>query len=426
MQILIKSCRLVGEKGFDDGECDILIKDGVIAEIGYSLICNADIVVDGAGLTAMPGFVDMHVHLREPGFEGKETVKTGTQAAAKGGYTTLCAMPNTMPVMDSLQALSQLMGIIERDAEVKVLPICSITKGEMGLELTDLLELKKAGAIAFSDDGRPVVSSELLKKALIQSKEYGILLIEHCEDLSLAEGGTINEGSKSKELGIKGIPALAEEIPLMRDIMVAEAVGASIHIAHVSTAGAVKIIREAKARGVRITCEAAPHHLALTEDIIEAGFMDCKVNPPLRTEADREAIVMGLVDGTIDAIATDHAPHREEDKIGDFYQAAFGISGIETAFSVCYTELVKKGFMKLEELVDKLSTAPARILGLKNNALAVGNAADIVLADLDKKVVINKQELVSKGKNTPFHGRCYQGEVCCTLVGGEIKYRRHI
>lgn len=424
MKILIKNVRVVDTIDDYPESCDVMIHDGVVVQIGEKLECKAYNVIDGRGLTAMPGLVDMHCHLREPGFEHKETVRTGTMAAAKGGYTTICCMPNTKPVIDSEDSLMMLKYIINRDAAVNVLPIAAITVNQKGEHLTDMQRLKTLGAIAFSDDGQPVSSSSLMLEALKTAKENELLLIDHCEEHRIVNDGVINQGKKAMELGLKGIMNESEELPIERDMMLAEEAGHKIHIAHVSTGGSAEIIRAAKARGAKVTCEATPHHLALSEDIIKPGFTDCKVNPPLRTKADINAIKEALRDGTIDSIATDHAPHHSDEKGSDFYNAPFGISGIETAFSVCFTELVDSGLLSLKELLIKMSLNPSRILGINKGRLAVGYDADIVLADLDKIITIDKADLYSKGKNTPFHGKSFKGEVVYTIVNGQIAYKR--
>jgi dihydroorotase len=423
MRLLLKNCSIVDPVLDYEGIRDIYIEDGSIRRIEDSISAEADRVIDAAGLYVLPGFVDMHVHLREPGFEYKETVYTGTRAAARGGYTGICCMPNTKPVIDDEASLKALTDIIRRDAAVKVYPIAAISKGQKSQELTDMKKLTEMGAAAFSDDGRPVMTAAFLRDALIKSRENGWLLIEHCEELSLAEGGAINLGKKAEQLGIKGIHPLSEELNIMRDVMLAEETGARIHIAHVSTAGSVRIIKEAKARGVRVTCEATPHHIGLTEDIITPGFTDCKVNPPLRTAEDAAALKQALRDGTVDAIATDHAPHHRDEKGTDFYTAAFGISGIETAFSVCYTELVKTGLLTLKELAGAMSGRPAALLGIDAGRIECGKPADLVLVDTRKEITIDKEKLLSMGRNTPFHGREYTGDIAYTIVNGNIAYQ---
>lgn len=424
MKILIKNVRVIDAVEEYHGLNDVFISNGIIVDIGANLEYEADQKIDGSDLTAVPGFVDMHCHLREPGFEYKETVETGTKAAAKGGYTTICCMPNTKPVIDSEASLLALKSIINETAVVNVLPIAAISVNQKSEHMTEMAKLKALGAIGFSDDGQPVSKSSLMLEALEQAKEHDLLLIDHCEDHSLVKGGVINQGKKAEELGLKGISKESEELPIARDVKLAQEVGYKVHIAHVSTKGSAEIIRQAKARGVRVTCEATPHHIALSEDIIKLDYTDCKVNPPLRSINDIEALKQALKDGTIDVIATDHAPHHKDEKGSDFYKAPFGISGIETAFSVCYTELVETGVLSLKELIAKMSLNPSRILGIEKGRLSVGKAADITLLDLNKTVTINKESFYSKGRNTPFHGRNYKGEVIYTIVKGKVVYKK--
>lgn len=425
MRLLIKNCSIVDPVYDYKGLYGIYVKDGIICSIEPAMELEADRIIDAEGLYVLPGFIDMHTHLREPGFEHKETVYSGTIAAAKGGYTTLCCMPNTTPVIDDEVTLKALMGIIKRDGVVKVHPIAAISKGQKSLELTDMKKLKELGAVAFSDDGRPVMTAAFLRQALLEAKRSELLIIDHCEELSLAESGVINHGKKADQLGIRGIHPLSEELNVMRDIMIAEETGSRIHIAHISTSKSVEMIRAAKKRGVKVTCEVTPHHIGLTEDIITPGFTDCKVNPPLRTYGDIEALKEGLKDGTIDVIATDHAPHHREDKGEDFYSAAFGISGIETAFMVCYTELVKGGVLTLKELSARMSSNPARLLKLEAGVIKAGAAADLVIVNTASEVTIDKNNLLSKGKNTPFDGMTYTGDVMYTIVDGKIAYEHN-
>ena len=331
-------------------------------------------------------------------------------------------MPNTRPVIDDEASLSKLMSIIEKDAAIKVHPIAAISKGQKSTELVEMDKLFNMGAVAFSDDGRPVETAAFMMEALLAAKANDYIIIDHCEELSLAAGGVINQGRQSEKLGIRGIHPLSEELSVMRDIMIAEATDSRIHIAHVSTARSAEIIRAAKRRGVKVTCEVTPHHIGLTEDIITAGFTDCKVNPPLRTAADVEALKEALKDGTIDVIATDHAPHHEGSKGEDFYSAAFGISGIETAFSVCYTELVETGILTLKDLSAKMSKNPAEILKLDRGIIGIGCSADLVIVDTRRRITVNRDNFLSKGKNSPFHGRTYVGDIIYTIVDGNVVY----
>lgn len=423
MKILIKRACIVDAVADYPPYSDVLIVDGVISQIDHEIEVDADEVINGVGLTILPGLVDMHSHLREPGYEYKETVVSGTRAAARGGYTTICCMPNTKPVIDNEESLKKLLKVIETDAVVNVLPVAAVSMGQQSQCLTDMKILKELGAIAFSDDGQPVSNNGVMLAGLFKAKENNALIIDHCEDHSLVKGGVINEGKKAVELGLPGISNLSEELPVVRDIMLAAEADYKIHIAHVSTKGTVDIIRDAKERGIKVTCEVTPHHIALTNDIITEGYTDCKVNPPLRSFEDVQAIKQGLRDGTIDAIATDHAPHHETEKTKDFYKAANGISGIETSFAVCYTELVESGIISIKELVGKMSYKPSMILGINRGKVAVGEIADIVIVDLNKTSKIDKSTFLSKGKNTPFHGRSYKGEVVYTIVKGKIVYK---
>lgn len=422
MRLLLKSCSIVNSTADYEGERDIYIENGMIVEIGASLDYSADREIDAKGYSVLPGFIDMHAHLREPGFEKKETVNTGSRAAARGGYTTICCMPNTKPPIDDGASLDALTEILKRDAAVNVYPIAAISKGQKSIELTDMKTLRNKGAIAFSDDGRPVMSAALMREALLASKKNDCLIIDHCEELSLVEGGVINDGERSQLLGLKGIHPLSEELNIMRDIMIAEETSARVHIAHISTCKSAEIIRRAKGKGIRVTCEVTPHHIGLSEEIIEEGFTDCKVNPPLRRPEDIASLKAALADGTIDVIATDHAPHHRDDKGKDFYTAAFGISGIETAFAVCYTELVAGGVITLKELTRKMSYNPARILGLNAGEIKPGLPADFAIVDINKRITIDREKLISKGKNTPFHGRSYIGDIAYTIAKGKVVY----
>lgn len=422
MRLLIKHCKIIDQVNDYEGINDMYIEEGIIKHIDPVIELDADRVIDARGLSVLPGFVDMHTHLREPGFEYKETVYSGTRAAAKGGYTTVCCMPNTKPIIDDENSLLLLLDIIKRDAAVNVHPIAAISKGQKSMELTSVKKLREMGAVAFSDDGKPVMTAAFMREALLSAKANDLLIIDHCEELSLAEGGVINYGKKAEQLGIRGIHPLSEELNIMRDVMIAEETDSRIHIAHVSTAKSVEIIRAAKGRGVKVTCEVTPHHIGLTEDIITTGFTDCKVNPPLRTARDVEALKAALKDGTIDVIATDHAPHHKDEK-GDYFESsAFGISGIETAFSVCYTELVETGILTLKELADKMSSSPATLLKLDAGAISKGMAADLAIVDTKGEVTVDKEKFLSKGKNTPLDGKTYKGEVLYTIVNGKIAY----
>ena len=402
--------------------CDILVDGKKIVKIAKNVDEKGAKVIDAKGLHVFPGLIDLHVHLREPGFEYKEDIASGSAAAVRGGFSQVCCMPNTDPVCDNAAVVGY---IVARGREVnlcKVRPIGAITKGEKGEQLAEIGKMKEAGAVAISDDGRPVANARIMRLAMEYASDFGLICLSHCEDKDLVDGGVVNEGYNSTLAGLKGIPRAAEEIMLAREIILAETLGKRAHICHVSTKGGVQLLREAKKRGVAITAETCPHYFTLTDDVIMSFDANTKVNPPIREAEDVEAIKEGLKDGTLDCIVTDHAPHHKDEKNVEYNLAAFGISGIETSFSLSYTYLVKAGVLTLEQLADRMSAAPARILGLEGGALAEGAVADIMLADLNAKYVIDSKEFVSKGKNTPFNGTEVYGKVCCTIVDGDVKY----
>lgn len=418
-ELLLKNAYVVSPADGINKKTDILIRDGVVANIGDNLSTNGDLI-NCDGLTAMPGFVDMHVHLRDPGQTYKEDIITGCRAAAAGGVTSLLAMPNTSPTVDNAETVKYIIDKAA-NADAKVYVAASITKGLQSIEPTDLDELKKAGATALSDDGRPVENTKFLSDAMKKAPSVGLTVVAHCEDLFLADGGKINEGEISDKLGVKGIPAAAEDCGTAREIALAAALDVPIHICHVSTRTAVALIRDAKARGVKITAETAPHYFSLTEKELLRCDADYRMNPPLRTHTDVEEIVSGLLDGTLDAIATDHAPHSPEDK-ADFVKAPNGSIGMETSFSVSYTHLVKTGLMSIEQLVEKMSVNPARILDINAGTLGLGSLADIVLADLNEEWTVDVDKLHGKSKNTPFKGRTLCAKVKKTILNGKIVF----
>ena len=418
MRLLIKNVLVNGKK------TDIYVVDDKIKRIATNIHYNVDETIDGEGLTALPAFVDMHTHLREPGGERKEDIESGSMAAVHGGYSAVCCMPNTSPVVDNKCIVRYVLDRAKEVNLAKVYPIASITKGMKGEELTNFGGLKAAGAVAVSDDGRPVVSSNTMRLALEYAKPFDMPVLSHCEDYSIADGGVVNEGYNATIAGLKGISPVAEEAIVIREILIAESLDTRVHICHISTTNSVNLVRDAKRRGAKVTAETCPHYIALTDDEILSYDTDTKVNPPLRAERDRQAIIEGIMDGTIDAIATDHAPHHRDDKAVEYNMAANGISGIETAFSVAYTHLVRTGVISLERLSALMTRQPAEILGIPYGQLKVGGLADITLVDLDKHYTVDPARFFSKGKNTPFKGKEVYGEVEYTIVNGHIKYAK--
>ncbi len=426
--ILIKGAHIVDPSQKLNAVGSILIEEGKIAWLGtgnQKPPTDGYEVLDGKNLIAAPGFIDLHCHLRDPGQEGKETIATGTKAAANGGFTTICCMPNTEPAIDNRAIIDYVKNKAASEGAVRVLPIGCITRGRKGEALADMGEMAAAGAAAFSDDGNPVMNSRLMRQALDYSLAFGLPVIEHCEDKVLAENGQMNEGIISTRLGLQGIPAAAEESMVARDIALAELTGAHLHIAHVSTAGSVELVRAGKKRGVQVTCEVTPHHLTLTEEKVMGYDTNAKVNPPLRTQKDIEALIAGLKDGTIDAIATDHAPHTALAKSCEFAFAPFGISILETAFGMLMG-LVNSGKIDLELLISKMTREPAAILGArwgKLGTLEVDSPADIVLIDPDKEWTVDAATFASKGHNTPLNGAKLKGKVVTTIYQGKIVFR---
>ena len=402
---------------------DILLENGKIAKIGKNLKADGAEVIDAAGLTVFPGLIDMHVHLREPGFEYKEDIASGSAAAVAGGFTQVCCMPNTDPVCDNAAVVGYIAARAKEVGLCKVHPIGAITRGEKGETLSEMGKMKDAGAVAVSDDGKPVANARMMRLAMEYASDFGLICLSHCEDKDLVDGGVVNEGYNSTLAGLKGIPRAAEEIMLAREIILAETLHKRAHICHVSTKGGVQLLREAKARGVQVTAETCPHYFTLTDDVVTSFDANTKVNPPIREAEDVAAIKEGLRDGTLDCIVTDHAPHHVDEKNVEYNLAAFGISGIETSFSLSYTYLVKGGVLSLSELADRMSAAPARILHLEGGKIAEGEVADLMLADLNAEYVIDSKKFVSKGKNTPFNGMKVSGKVLCTIVDGDVKYR---
>lgn len=418
--ILLKHGHVVDPSQNLDGIADILIAGETIAQIGENLeVADAE-VIDLSGKIVMPGLIDIHVHLREPGREDKETVQTGTMAAIHGGFTSVACMPNTNPVADDETVIEAVLYKAQKAQMADVYPIASITKGMKGEELTEMLLLNRAGAIAFSEDGRSVQHTGVLRRAMDYSKAFDGLLISHCEDEDLLGGGLINEGIVSTELGLAGIPNAVEDLIIARDLILAKLTGCRIHIAHVSTKGGVELIAKAKADGVKVSAEVTPHHLCLTEEAVRGYDTNTKVNPPLRTEADRMALLQALKDGIIDCVSTDHAPHTLQDKEVEYVYAANGISGLETATPLIYTNFVATGQMTLTEMVTAMCKRPAEILRIAKGTLQPGAMADITVLDPDTEKCVSKAEFYSKGKNTPFEGMQLKGWPTLVVKGGRI------
>ena len=401
---------------------DILIENGKIVKIADEIPANGNDVIDACGKHVFPGLIDMHVHLRDPGYEYKEDIESGSKAAVKGGFTQICCMPNTNPIMDNKVVVSYVKHKAQEVNLCKVHPIGAITKGEKGEQLADIGEMKKAGAVAISDDGVAVKSARVMRLAMEYASGFNIKCLCHCEDKELVDGGVVNEGLSSTIAGLKGIPRAAEDIIIAREIALAESLDVPVHICHVSTHSGVRLIRDAKKAGVKVTAETCPHYFAVTDEIITGFDTNTKVNPPIREEVDKRAILAGLKDGTLDCIVTDHAPHHINDKNVEYNLAAFGISGIETSFGFAITYLYKAGVLSLNEIADKMSYAPAEILGLDGGEIKEGGVADLMIADLNESFVVNPAKFVSKGKNNPFGGYKLNGVVKYTIVDGEIKY----
>ena len=422
MKLLIQKGRLVDPVGGIGGIMDILIEDGKLAVIGSDLREQDAQIIDARGLTVCAGLVDMHVHLREPGLEYKEDITTGTAAAARGGITSIACMPNTKPAVDSPEQVRYVLRRAAESCGVRVWPIGAVTVGEKGETLTDGQALKEAGAVALSDDGMPIQNANLMRDALIRAKRLGLTILSHCEDADMVRNYAVNEGRVSRALDLPGRPAIAEELMVMRDAMLSEETGAAVHICHISTAGSVDIVRQFKKKGVHITCETCPQYFSLTEDeVLTQGTM-ARVNPPLRTRQDVEAIIAGLKDGTIDAIATDHAPHSAQEKAKPLAEAPSGMVGLETSLGATLTALYHTGEMDLSDILKKMTFNPACILGIPKGRLSLGGEADFTIFDPNETWTVDPEQFASKGRNTPFAGRELKGKVKYTIVGGKIVY----
>ncbi len=422
--LLLRGGRVIDPSRGTDGLADVLLAGGKVESVGRNIHAPEAEVLDVGGRVVAPGLIDLHVHLREPGQEELETVATGAMAAAAGGFTAVCAMPNTDPVTDNQAAVGFVVRQAIRAAKARVYPIGAISLGQKGQQLAEFGEMVGAGAVAVSDDGRPVVSSHLMRTALEYARTFGIPVADHCEDPTLSAGGSMHEGLVSTRLGLKGIPAAAEEIMVARDILLAELTGGHVHLCHMSTRGSVELIRRAKERSITVTAEATPHHFALTHDRVGDYDTNAKMNPPLREPEDREAIREGLRDGTIDVIATDHAPHHYDAKEREFDEAPNGIVGLETALGLAIRELVEPGLLTLPELLERMSTRPARIFHLPGGTLAVGAPADVVVFDPARRWTVRPEAFHGLSRNTPFAGEELVGQADLTIVDGRVVYRR--
>ena len=424
MITILKNGRVIDPASGKDGVYNVIIEDGIIKDV-CNFECEADRVIDVEGCFVMPGLVDLHVHFREPGFEYKETIKTGSMAAARGGVTTVLPMPNTKPVIDSVEMVERVNEIIKKDAVVNVLLVASVTLGQEGVTPVDIKALHKAGVIAVSEDGKSVMNAEVYREAMRACADCGMVVLAHCEDKNMVNGGALNQGSKSEELGIKGISNAVEDVIVARDILLAKETGCKLHLCHCSTQDSVAMIKAAKEDGIKVSGEVCPHHFTLCDEDIPGDNADWKMNPPLRGRKDVETLKNGLKLGIMEAISTDHAPHSEEEKKKSIASAPFGITGLETSLCLTYTELVLKGVLTPMQMVEKMSYNPAKIIGIDRGTLLPGAVADITVMDPEKEFIIDRNDFVSKGKNTPFDGRKVKGKVKLTMVGGKIVYEEN-
>jgi dihydroorotase len=418
--MLLKGGRVIDPASGTDRPLDVLIEDGKIARLDRDIPDPGGETHELRGMIVCPGFIDMHVHLRQPGQEWKETIRSGTQAAAQGGFTGVACMPNTDPVNDTRSVTEAILTESKLNGAVPVYPIGCVTKGQRGKELAEMEDMVSAGALAFSDDGMPVRSSLMMRRALEYSRAFDVPIIDHCEDRELVDGGVMNEGVISTRLGLKGWPPVAEDIMVQRDVLLAEYTQGHVHIAHMSTARAADFVREGKKRNIRVTCEATPHHLVLTDAAVGEYDTDAKMNPPLRNEEDRLALLAALADGTVDAIATDHAPHHPDEKCVEFSCAPFGVVGVETAVSLCLDRLVTAGVIDLSRMVELFTVGPAGVLRLDKGQLKVGADADITVLDLDRRVKVDRNSFASLSRNSPFHGWELKGAPVLTVVAGRV------
>jgi len=421
--LLIKNGRVIDPASGHDGPADVLIQDGRVAALARNLDSADSEVLDATGLVVAPGFIDMHVHLREPGIEHSETIETGARAAAAGGFTSICCMPNTLPVNDNATVTSYIIERARQHAAVNVFPIGAITKNSAGEELAAFGSMKNAGIVAISDDGRPVMNARVMRRAMQMAKSFDLPVIDHCEDLNLSAGGEMHEGVQSTRLGLRGIPGSSEDVMVARDILLAETTGARFHVAHISSRHSIHMVQFAKKRGLPVTCEATPHHFALTDSDIASYDSSYKMKPPLRSDCDVAAVFEGIISGTVDAIATDHAPHPGSEKMQEFEKCPFGIIGLETALGLALEKLFHSGKITLMRLVELFTIGPARILHLDRGTLATGATGDVTLFDTERTWTYDVNRSFSKSKNTPFDGWQFRGGPVATIVGGKVVWR---
>ncbi len=422
-KLIIRNGRVIDPSSKLDAIADVLIEGDKIAAVGEKLQVTGAERFDASGLIVAPGFIDMHVHLREPGFEYAETIESGSHAAAAGGFTSICCMPNTSPINDNATVTSYIIERAARQAIVNVFPIGAITKDSAGEELSAIGSMKQAGIVAVSDDGRPVMNARLMRRAMETARSFGIPVIDHCEDLHLSAGGDMHEGVESVRLGLRGIPAASEDVMVARDILLAQLTGARFHVAHISSRYSVDMVAFAKARGLAVTCEATPHHFTLIDADMPPYDSNYKMKPPLRSACDTGAVTQGIISGTVDAIATDHAPHAGSEKMREFEKCPFGIIGLETAVGLALERLVHTGKIQLTRLIELFTAGPDRVLGLNRGRLAVGAPADVTILNLEHNWTFDVNKSLSKSRNSPFHGREFRGGPAATIVNGRVVWK---
>jgi dihydroorotase len=422
-KLVIRNGRVIDPVSKLDAIADVLIEEGRIAAVGEKLQVSGAERFDASGLVVAPGFVDMHVHLREPGFEYAETIETGARAAAAGGFTTICCMPNTSPINDNVTVTSYIIERAARHAIVNVRPIGAITKGSAGEELAAIGSMKQAGIVAISDDGRPVMNARVMRRAMETARSFGIPVIDHCEDLHLSAGGDMHEGIESVRLGLRGIPAASEDVMVARDILLAQLTGARFHVAHISSRYSVDMVAFAKSRGIAVTCEATPHHFTLSDSEMPPYDSNYKMKPPLRSACDAGAVTQGIISGTVDAIATDHAPHAGSEKMQEFEKCPFGVIGLETAVGLALERLVHPGKIPLARMLELFSSGPARVLNLEAGRLAVGAPADVTILSLERRWTYDVNKSASKSRNSPFNGHEFRGGPVATIVNGRVVWK---